>query len=77
MRFMNPVARGGHIFWGLLCWAWSWEWGTWWLGVWRWRFIVKAPWNEPLFSERYGFTWTMPIGFGWRIQFRLVDRSPT
>jgi hypothetical protein len=71
-RFMNPTTKGGHIFWGLLSWAGSAEWGTWWLGIWRWRLLVKAPWNEPVFSERYGYTKTLRIGGGWRVQSRLV-----
>jgi hypothetical protein len=73
MRFMNPVVEGGHIFWGMVCWASSREWGTWWLGIGRSRMIVKAPWNAPLFSERYGHTKTFKIGGGWRVQFRRVQ----
>lgn len=72
MRFMNPTAEGGHVLWGLVCWSVSAGWGTWWLGVWRWRLILKAPWNAPLFSERYGYTRKLPLGFGWRVLFRLI-----
>jgi hypothetical protein len=75
MRFMNLVAEGGHILWGFFCWSVSRGWGTWWFGIWRWRMIVKAPWNAPLFSERYGHTTTLRLGFGWRVTFRLVPRS--
>jgi hypothetical protein len=75
MRFMNPTSQGGHAFWGLLCWAGSTEWGTWWLGIWRWRMILKAPWNEPLFSERYGHATFVRLGFGWRVRFRLAPHT--
>jgi hypothetical protein len=34
---------------------------------------IKAPWNEPLFSERYGYVWFWPLGFGWR--FSLLAPS--
>lgn len=73
MRFMNPTKVGGHVLWGLVCWAVGGNHiGSWWIGLGRWRLILKAPWNDPLFSERNGFTWTMPVGFGWRVQSRLV-----
>lgn len=72
MRFMNPTTYGGHAFWGVLCWSASYESGTWWLGIGRWRLILRAPWNALLFSERYGHTWTLKLGFGWRVRSRLV-----
>lgn len=72
MRFINLTTYGGHALWGFVSWAASSEFGTWWLGIWRWRLIVRAPFNEPLFSERYGYTKTLRIG-GWRIQSRLVS----
>jgi hypothetical protein len=53
-------------------WAGSVQVGTWWVGIGRWRAIIKAPWNEPLFSERYGLTTTYRLGFGWRAQFRAI-----
>lgn len=76
MRFMNPTKCGGHIFWGLVCWAvGNNEIGSWWLGIWRWRAILKAPWNAPLFSERYGYGTFVRLGFGWRVRFRLVPHN--
>ena len=72
MRFMNLTSQGGHVLWGLVCWAGSSEWGTWWFGLGRWRLILKAPWNEPLFSERYGYCTYIRLGAGWRIRSRLV-----
>lgn len=54
-------------------WAGSWSWGTWWLGVGRWRLIVKAPWNRPLFSERNGYQKVHRLPFGWRWYTRMVD----
>jgi hypothetical protein len=49
-------------------------WGVAWLGILRFRAILKAPWNKPLFSERYGMTTTFRLGGGWRIQFRMVPK---
>lgn len=31
---------------------------------------LKAPWCEPLFSERYGYDPIIKLGFGWRITIR-------
>jgi hypothetical protein len=76
VRFMNLTKTGGHVFWGFICWAVGENWiGSWWVGLWRWRLILKAPWSEPLFSERYGHTWTLRLGFGWRLQSKLAQRS--
>lgn len=49
------------------------EFGTWWLGLGPVRLILRAPWNEPLFSERYGHTKTIKIGGGWRVQGRVLQ----
>lgn len=48
--------------------------GVAWLGIFRFRVFLRAPWNEPLFSERYGFTTTFRLGRGWRIQFRMAPK---
>jgi hypothetical protein len=70
---MHRDGAGVIRFFGFpFAWAGSSRWGTWWIGVGRWRLIIKAPWNEPLFSERYGFIFTVCVGFGWRVQSRLV-----
>jgi hypothetical protein len=75
-RFMNPELHGGHVLWGAICWAMGYNHiGSWWIGVWRFRVILKAPWNGPLFSERYGHATVFPLGFGWRVRFRLVPRT--
>lgn len=57
----------------VLGWAGSYSWGTWWVGAGRFRLILKAPWNAPMFSERYGYTRYMPLGFGWRVTARMVE----
>lgn len=48
------------------------ELGVWWLGIGRFRLILKAPWNRPLFSERYGLTRTLRLVSGWRVQVRTI-----
>lgn len=76
MRFMNQTKTGGHALWGLVCWAVGNNYiGSWWIGLGRSRLILKAPWNGPLFSERYGLTKTFKIGGGWRLQFRRVPAN--
>ncbi len=37
-----------------------------------WWGILKAPWNTPMFSERYGYETFHSLGFGWRWQIRRV-----
>lgn len=70
---MNLTLHGGHALWGAVCWCLgSNDSGSWWIGLWRWRLILKASWSMPLFSERYGKTATLKLGFGWRITSRLV-----
>lgn len=39
-------------------------------------FQVKAPWLEPLFSERYRLRTVLPLGFGWRILFFKLRTIP-
>lgn len=56
----------------LLSWAFSTEYGVWWVGCGRGRFQIKAPWNEPLFSERYGHARFIRLGGGWRCRFFTV-----
>lgn len=55
-----------------ICWNFNKEYGQWWLGVGRWRLFLKAPWCEPLFSERYGMTKHFRLGGGWRIGSRMI-----
>lgn len=44
--------------------------GIWWIRLGRYLFSIKAPRNEPLFSERYGgYTLRIPLGSGWRFIF--------
>lgn len=45
----------------------SWKHGTFWVRIWRYGIRVKAPWNRPLFSERYGYTKPMIEIKGWRV----------
>ncbi len=57
----------------MISWDGSTEWGVWWVGFGRWRLMLKAPWNEPLFSERYGFKKKIPLLRGWRLLwFRAI-----
>lgn len=49
--------------------------GSWALGVLCVRigqraFFLRAPWDEPLFSERNRLDSRIPLGFGWRITVR-------
>lgn len=54
----------------LLCAA-NWASGIWWLRIRRSLFVVKARWNDPLFSERYSYyVFRIPFGFGWRFIFK-------
>ncbi len=49
--------------------------GVWWVGLWKARLFLKAPWYEPLFSERYGYYGLrVPLGFGWRVIATSVGR---
>lgn len=57
-----------------ISWSFDATYGIWWIGLMRWRLIVKAPWNKPLFSERYGYAWHMRLPFGWRVASRLAPR---
>lgn len=43
--------------------------GIWWIRIPLGVAALKAPWNAPLFSERYGFKRRLPLGFGWRLLF--------
>lgn len=43
--------------------------GIWWVRVPLGVAALKAPWNPPLFSERYGYKRRVPLGFGWRLLF--------
>jgi hypothetical protein len=70
---IHDFGNGGQwSFLRFLIFTWSREWGTWWVGIWRFRIILRAPWNEPLFSERYGHTKTLKVGRGWRVAVRMV-----
>ena len=40
--------------------------------IFGWWLHIKAPWNEPLYSERHGISDFRKIGFGWRIAFRHI-----
>ena len=51
----------------IIGWSASYEYGVWWLGILRWRIMLKAPWNEPLFSERYGYRRVILKYRGWRV----------
>lgn len=44
------------LHWGGVYWRWG---GYWWK--------IKAPWDRPLFSERYGHTPTLARFLGWRL----------
>lgn len=45
-----------------------------WLGRRGW--LVKPPWNRPLFSERNGFVRVLFRAFGWRLIYRINDAHP-
>lgn len=48
-------------------------WGTFWFRTSRHVYLAKAPWNEPLFSERYVY---MPRSYwGWRFFRRDLPES--
>jgi len=57
----------------ILCWALSQGYGAWWIGCGNARFQIKAPWCEPLFSERYGHARFLKLGGGWRCRFFKVE----
>jgi len=42
------------------------EYGIAWFRVRGYGLMIKAPWNEPLFSERYGYRKFVGL-FGWRV----------
>lgn len=42
--------------------------------IFGWWLHIKAPWNPPLFSERYGISDFRKIGFGWRLAFRRIKQ---
>lgn len=73
---MNLEREGGHAAWGLVSWCVPNDGaGIWWFGLLRFRVILKAPWRQPMFSERYGHTTTLRLGWGWRVTFRLAPSS--
>lgn len=49
----------------------SWEYGSWFIRLPFGILLLKAPWNEPLFSERYGHVRVLARVCGWR----LIARS--
>lgn len=53
-----------HLYWGG-----SWKYGVWTVRIKQSSLQLKAPWNSPLFSERYGLkTWIIRFR-GWRLIF--------
>lgn len=48
----------------------SWHYGIWSIRIGRRMLMLKAPWNEPLFSERYGFNKTLLACRDWRLLWR-------
>lgn len=55
----------------------NWTSGIWWLRLRRCLFVIKARWNDPLFSERYGYyVFRLPLGFGWRFILKRDHPSP-
>jgi len=50
----------------------SWTYGLWMVRMFGYFIRLRAPWNEPLFSERNGYDPVIPLGFGWRITIRKV-----
>lgn len=45
----------------------SWEYGKFWFRIWTgWGMVLKAPWCEPVFSERSGYIKFFPKK-GWRV----------
>lgn len=36
---------------------------------------IRAPWHDPLFSERYGYVGVIKLGFGWRITRRKLKEE--
>jgi len=51
-----------------IAWCAAWKSGVWWVRSQRSLLILRASWNDPLFSERYGYyAFRLPLGFGWRL----------
>lgn len=51
-------------------------WGSWKTGAWRVkRLVLRAPWQRPLFSERYRYEHRLLLGFGWRITWPRKDEA--
>lgn len=71
IKMFGYFSRGGagtiRVFWQPIGWALSHEYGTWWIGLGRWRLMLKAPWNAPLFSERHGYRRPILRFRGWRL----------
>lgn len=55
----------------MIGWSFCRELGIWWLGIGRWRLVLRAPWDKPLFSERNRLNWVLRLRGGWRVQSRM------
>lgn len=51
------------------------KYGQWWLRVFGRVITLKAPWCEPLFSERFGIDKPFRLGFGWRLLYENFKNS--
>lgn len=52
----------------------SWRYGIWWVRFFGRGYVIRAPWNPPLFSERYGHRLPIVILRGWRLSNFSVPR---
>lgn len=53
----------------LLAWAFSYDYGVFWIGTGNCRALLRAPWCAPSFSERHGKAKHIQLGRGWRVRF--------
>lgn len=60
---MRVFGSVSHGVWGFLAFGW---WG-----------ILRAPWDVPLFSERYGYEKYTRLCAGWRFKVRRVKGVDT
>lgn len=74
LSFMHKNGSGVFRFFGLpFAWAGSYEYGTWWVGIGRWRLIVNGPWNEPRGFRNDTGLQKNNLGFGWRVKSCMVN----
>lgn len=72
--YTDEYAGVVRFFWfPLLAWCFHRESGVFWIGTGRLRISLKAPWNDPLPSERFGGAKHIPLVGGWRVRFWRLE----